>query len=152
MASLAKQFMEEYLNYMDVSIHHDTARRMLHREKISRKVITRRNIRQNPADAYAYLVWVSHICASRFVDIDGLVQSPRDFHDRYGWSPVGEVCNMVQITIGTNCKLSYHGCLLLVGISCLFYIWRDGYSIWSCSFHFCSNKAFPTILWCDFYS
>lgn len=66
----------------------------------TRKVINWRNIHQCPQEQLEYLARVAHIPAEYLIDVDGMVQTPKDFLTKYGWSPRGDVLRAVQIVIG----------------------------------------------------
>lgn len=76
-----------------------TFRRTLTRGHITRKVIERRNINQNPIEGVAFLDAIEHINAIYFIDLD---ETKNDRHSRelkYGYSPEGEPCMKDQIVI-----------------------------------------------------
>mmetsp|Transcript_34895 Transcript_34895/g.76949 ORF Transcript_34895/g.76949 Transcript_34895/m.76949 type:complete len:257 (-) Transcript_34895:32-802(-) len=79
-----------------------TIARELHRLNLSRKVLQRRHIRACAQQQLEYLDSVAFVHPSKIIDIDGMVQCPKDFLARYGWAPVGEDAVKIQLTIGTR--------------------------------------------------
>jgi hypothetical protein len=57
-------------------------------------------MRANPEEQLEYLDRVAHNDPYNLINIDGMAQSPDDFHDKYGWSPVGEDAIRMEIEIG----------------------------------------------------
>jgi hypothetical protein len=76
--------------------------RLLTRPGWSKKKIRRKNLRADPQEQLEYLDRIAHIGPFDLVDIDGMAQSPDDFHDKYGWAPVGEDAIRMEIEIGNR--------------------------------------------------
>jgi hypothetical protein len=70
------------------------------KEGNTRKVISWEHIRQDPVAQLEFFEMIQAVSADRIVDLDGMVQTPEDFLQRYGYSPSGEECREKQIVIG----------------------------------------------------
>jgi hypothetical protein len=80
----------------------------------TRKKVHFKNIKRSPAEQLEYLEKIAHVSADRIIDIDGMVQSPKDFLTKYGWAPIGEECEERQIVIGTR-TFAVHAALCETG-------------------------------------
>ena len=79
-----------------------TVNRALTNAGLTGNVLTRSNIRKDPLLQLAYLDRISHVEAYRIIDIDGMVQSPKDFYDKYGLEFKGNPAIMNQIVLGMH--------------------------------------------------
>lgn len=77
-----------------------TLSRMMTKAGLSRKVTTMRNIRANPAAQLQYLNNIAPINPYNIIDFDETLCTAAEFHNKYGWSPVGEPAYYNQINIG----------------------------------------------------
>jgi transposase len=92
------QFYDEYFDQMPSL---STVYRAV-TEVNSHKKVAWANIQKDPLAQQAFLDNIAHVPASCIIDIDGMVQTPDDFYERYGWSPPGEECKRMQIHIGSR--------------------------------------------------
>ena len=93
-----QRFYDEYCDSLpSLSIVYRVVRR-----GNTRKVVSWANKQKDPEEQLQYLDDVAHVPADLLVDVDGMVQTPHDFFERYGWSPPGDECYRTQITIGTR--------------------------------------------------
>lgn len=76
-----------------------TFKRTIKRGKITRKVMERRNINQNPIQGLHFLEAIEHINPIYFVDCDETKQDRESRQLKYGFAPEGDVCTKDQIVI-----------------------------------------------------
>ena len=76
-----------------------TFKRMLTLAQITRKVIERRNVNQNPIEGLEFLDAIEHINPIYFIDIDETKQDRLSRELKYGYAPEGEPCIKDQILI-----------------------------------------------------
>jgi len=89
---------------------------------LTRKKLTRINVNADINQVLEYLGRVAHVKASRFINIDGMVNSAKDFRDQYGWSPPGRDCNYDQVKGFSNifhCRLAVFLNFLMAPPSCV---------------------------------
>ena len=90
-------------------------KRILKGGKLTRKVMERRHIHQNPVEGLQYLESIAHIQPLFIIDCDETKQSPESYLQKFGYAPVGEACQKDQVfingtaysTIAAVCPLGY---------------------------------------------
>ena len=89
--------------YPDNNIHGrlslSTFKRTLKRSGLTRKVMSRVNIQQNPAEGVQFLESIEHINPLFIIDVDETKNNPESFFQKHGYSPEGEECKKDQIVI-----------------------------------------------------
>ena len=76
--------------------------RTLKRQHISRKIIERRNINQNPVEGLEFLDSIAHINPIFMIDIDESKQDRQSRELKFGYAPEGEACIKDQIIINNT--------------------------------------------------
>ena len=79
-----------------------TFKRTLKRGRLTRKVMERRNINQNPIEGLQFLDAIEHINPTYIIDIDETKQDRESRELKYGYSPEGENCIKDQIVINNT--------------------------------------------------
>jgi len=99
---LATIFVDTFYGDNDVTIPPcmSTIYRELIKRGFSYKEVVYRNLLANPIEQLQYLQDIAFLDPSLIVDIDGMVQNPKDFKTKFGWSPVGNEASKYQIKIG----------------------------------------------------
>ena len=77
-----------------------TVMRAYKRMRWSRKKISRKNVKANPTEQWAFLQRASFLRPEDLIDIDETPGGREKFLQRYGYSPIGEACVKNQIIIG----------------------------------------------------
>jgi transposase len=119
-----------------------TLLRTFHREKISRKVMSRKHYLCNDLDGAYFFERLSHINPINLIDIDETASSPESFLQKHGWSPEGEECKKVQFVIGSK---SYSSIAALSPLGII------AWAIYDCTIthiefnHFLSERLQPRI-------
>ena len=97
---LTAEFHE--LFYDDYNAHLpsiSTVYRAIKAAGLTSKRITWFNIRRDPNAQIDFMDEVAVVPPENLVDMDGLVQNSNDFQSKYGWSPSGDECIRMQITL-----------------------------------------------------
>ena len=100
-----------------------TLRRVVVKAKITRKTIVRIHRLRNNMDGYDFLQRVAHVHPDLWVDIDEMKSTPKDFLERYGYSPSGEECYKLKIVIGTQ---SFSVIAAMVRLGFIYWDIREG--------------------------
>lgn len=102
-----KQLTDSFnaLCYGNIQVGH-VSKTVIHRaiRKLgwTRKKFTRRHRLKNYGKILSFMESIAHVNPSRLVDMDGMIQTPKDFEEDYGYAPRNEECYKTQILIGTK--------------------------------------------------
>jgi transposase len=98
MNRIAATFNERYLN-LDEWICTKTIYNCLRRNNITRHVLERRHIRQDPDAILAYLQIMVNFHVHELVDIDETLTTTSEFEEKYGYAACGNRAEKLQLII-----------------------------------------------------
>jgi transposase len=90
---------QEYYDATDVPSK-STLSRMLSASGITMKVRESRNMHADPAAQLNYLLEIAPVDPVNLIDVDETLCTADEFHQKYGWAPIGEPAIHYQIIIG----------------------------------------------------
>lgn len=99
---LRREFEEEFYNIGDEGPSVSTIGRTLHRMNLSRTTLARIHRLQDHEKRLEYIERVAYADTDNLVDLDETAASPKEFLEKYGWSPVGDVSYRRQLKIGNK--------------------------------------------------
>lgn len=76
--------------------------RILQKERVTRKVMVRRNVHADAEAQCSYLNFIAALDPDDLVDIDETLSSAKEFEAKYGWAPEGQEATQFQIRIGSH--------------------------------------------------
>ena len=97
-----EMFYPEGENNQHYILSLSTFKRTLKRKRLTRKVMERRNINQNPVEGLEFLDAIEHINPTYIIDVDETKQDRESRELKYGYSPEGESCFKDQIVINNT--------------------------------------------------
>ena len=101
-----REYCEMFYPEGENNQHHilslSTFKRTLKRGRLTRKVMERRNINQNPVEGLEFLDAIEHINPTYIIDVDETKQDRESRELKYGYSPEGESCFKDQIVINNT--------------------------------------------------
>ena len=114
LGAITNEFSIDFDNEFRSVPSESTIYRTTERLRISRKVLSRIHINQDPIKQLEFLERVSYLDARFIVDMDGIHFNQKDNLDRFGWADVGEAAVILQIvlfnvTYAVHAAMGEHG-------------------------------------------
>lgn len=101
LTKLEREFAESFYGWQKIfdAPSYSTVRRTLIRAGLTRKVLTRVHTLQSQEERLQYFRDTAHVHISRWVDVDEMGLSRKEFFEKYGWAPEGEDAVKLQLKI-----------------------------------------------------
>jgi transposase len=104
LSQMRNNFINSYYGeeYQGRLLSLSTFQRVVHRERLSRKVIQRQHILRDDVAGLQFLDRIAMFDPLKLVDIDETANNPESFLMKKGWAPIGDECIKQQICIGSK--------------------------------------------------